>query len=154
MKPLLLIVLTVLIREFNVVNLFKIGTFLTMSLLLVGCKDSHENVAKVIEKTVVTEIVIYNTQAGVQRKNHIKHAEAISPILAKQDGFISRQFSQSSNGKWVDIVYWKNLASAEKAAEQVQHISECTLFFSDMDPKSIEFMHTQTLFVYPQDVLA
>jgi len=132
----------------------KIGAFLLMSLLLVGCKDSHKKAENVIDKTVVTEIVIYNTQAGIQRKDHIKHAEAISPILEQLDGFISRQFSQTADGKWVDIVYWKNLASAEKAAEKVQHIPECTLFFSDMDPNSIEFMHTQTAFVYPQDALA
>lgn len=133
----------------NIVNHSKISTFILMCVLLVGCKDSHENVDKVIDKAVVTEVVIYNTQAGVQRKDHIRHAEAISPILAKFDGFISRQFSQTSDGKWVDIVYWKNLDSAEKAAKKVQHIPECTLFFSEMDPNSIEFMHTQTLFVYP-----
>ncbi len=135
-------------------NYFKISTFLLMSLLLVGCKDSYKNTENSIDKTVVTEIVIYNTEAGVQRKDHIKHADAISPILAKLDGFISRQFSQASDGKWVDIVYWKNLDSAEKAAAAVQHIPACTLFFSDMDPKNIQFMHTQTLFVYPQNILA
>jgi len=49
------------------VNHFKIGTFLLMSLLLVGCKDSHENTENIIDKTVITEIVIYNTQAGIQK---------------------------------------------------------------------------------------
>ncbi len=94
-------------------------------------------------------VVIYSTKAKVQRIDHLKRAKAISIFLAKQNGFISRRFSQTSDEKWVDIIYWKNLDSAEKAAEVVKNIPECERFFSDTDQKHMEFMYTEILFDYP-----
>ncbi len=113
------------------------------------CGYSYQNKENSIDKKSVTEIVIYSTKAEVQRIDHLKNAKAISIFLAKQNGFISRRFSQAPDGKWMDIIYWKNLDSAEKAAEAVKDIPECERFFLDIDQKYMEFMYTETLFDYP-----
>jgi len=132
--------------------LFKKCILLFMAVSFFGCSYSHQNKERAFDKTVITEIVIYRTKVGVQRIDHLKKAKLISTILAKQDGFIARQFSQTPDGKWVDIIYWKNLDLAENAAEIVKSIPECELFFSDIDQKHMEFMYTETVFDYPHNL--
>ncbi len=131
-------------------SLFKRCILFFIIVSFFGCSYSHPNKEPSIDKIGVTEIVIYRTKSGVQRIDHLKKSKTISTFLAKQNGFISRQFSQTLDGKWVDIIYWKNLDSAEKAAEVVRSIPECEFFFSDIDQKHMEFMYTETLFYYPQ----
>lgn len=98
----------------------------------------------------VIESVIYQTKASIKDKDHIKKALAITPILAKFNGFVSRQFSKATtDGKWIDIVYWTDLSSAEKAADAVKNIPECQIFFADIDPQTMELRHSNILFHYP-----
>ncbi len=132
-------------------SIFKKWALIFIAMSFFGCSYSCQKNKPVNDKIGVTEIVIYKTKVGVQRTDHLKKAKAISTILAQQDGFIARQFSQTSDGKWMDIIYWKNLSLAEKAAEAVKNIPECELFFSDIDQKHMEFMYTETLFDYPQE---
>ena len=86
-------------------SIFKKWALVFIAISFFGCSYSYQNNKPIINKIGVTEIVIYKTKAGIQRVDHLKKAKAISTFLAKQDGFIARQFSQASDGKWVDIIY-------------------------------------------------
>lgn len=97
----------------------------------------------------VIEIVIYQTKANIDDTTHIKKASAVTPILANFTGFISRQFGKNTDGKWVDLVYWNNLSSAKKAADEAKAIPEFQEFFDDIDDQKMEFMHSTILHHYP-----
>ena len=127
-------------------NFLKLIILVFSVIMLSAChKDKEVN----MDKATVIETVIYQTTPGVSGSEHIKKAAAISPILAKLPGFVSRQFSKTADGKWIDIIYWKNLTSAEKAAEEVKSIPECQVFFADMDEKTMQFMHSTIVSRYP-----
>jgi len=81
------------------------------------------------------------TQAGVSDEQLRTAALAITPILKKMPGFISREFGASEGGKYIDVVHWKNLLSAKAAAEKVMAISKCGEFFSLIDQDQMQFMH-------------
>lgn len=118
---------------------------LSIIILIVGEKNKRIN----MDQATVIETVIYQTNPGVNDKEHLKKAVAISPILEKFPGFISRQFSKTADGKWIDIIYWRDLSSAQQAAEEVKTIPECQVFFAEMDEKTMRFMHSKILSTYP-----
>lgn len=53
-------------------------------------------------------------------------------FLSKQEGFIKRELLKSSNNRWVDLVYWKNKETAEKAMKNAASSSICSQYFSLM----------------------
>lgn len=97
----------------------------------------------------VVEVVIYQTKMGIKDQEHLKKSESISHVLSKFNGFVARQFSRTADGKYIDLVYWTDLSSAEKAANIVKTIPQCQMFFADIESKSIEFMHSNILCHYP-----
>ncbi len=87
------------------------------------------------------EVVIFKAKAGVSDSQLQTAALAITPILKEMSGFISREFGASEDGKYIDVVYWKDLPSAKAAAEKVMGIPKCGEFFGLIDQNQMQFMH-------------
>lgn len=132
-------------------NVCRIFFVLTGFLLLDACSVKHDDKNKLpnMNQAGVIEIVIYQTNPGVNDKKHLVKAASMTLVLSKFNGFISRQFGKNTDGKWVDLVYWKDLSSAKFAANSVAGIPECQAFFSDIDAKKMEFMHSIVKYRYP-----
>jgi hypothetical protein len=126
-------------------NLYKLLILLFSIPLLISCNIKHEKKPLPLNQATVIEVVIYQTKPGVKDAEHLKNAASITPILANFNGFIARQFSKTTDGKWIDLVYWKDLSSAEKAAETIAHIPACQTFLADIDSQKMEFMHSTIL---------
>jgi len=56
-------------------------------------------------------------------------------------GFISREFGASEDGKYIDVVHWKDLSSAKAVTEKVMGIPKCGEFFGLIDQNQMQFMH-------------
>lgn len=69
-------------------------------------------------------------------------------FLSKQPGFISRKLVRSSEGKWADIVEWKSLDDARKAADIAFQNPACFAYFSLMDTSSVQVTHFETVKFY------
>ncbi|MDH4048463.1 MAG: hypothetical protein OEW68_14515 [Gammaproteobacteria bacterium] len=88
------------------------------------------------------EVVIFKAKAGVSDSQLQTAALAVTVILKEMSGFISREFGASEDGKYIDIVHWKDLTSAKAAAEKVMSIPKCGEFFGLIDQKKqMQFMH-------------
>jgi len=125
----------------------KLLILIVSILFLIGCHKTKESFT--MNKAHIVEVVVYQTKPGVNDAEHIKKALAISPVLAQFPGFVSRQFTKTTDGKWIDIVYWTDLSLAKKAAQDAQAIPICQVFFADMDMKTMQFMYSEILSRYP-----
>ncbi len=87
------------------------------------------------------EVVIFKAKAGVSDGQLQTAALAVTPILKEMPGFISRDFGASEDGKYIDVVHWKDLPSAKAVAEKVMSIPKCGEFFGLIDQNQMQFMH-------------
>ena len=87
------------------------------------------------------EVVIFKAKAGVLDNQLQTAAVAITAILNNMPGFISREFGAAADGRYIDIVHWDDLASAQAAAEKVMDIPACGEFFGLIDQDHMQFMH-------------
>ena len=90
---------------------------------------------------IAIEVVIFKAKAGVSDSKLQSSALAVTPILREMPGFISREFGASEDGKYIDVVHWKDLPSAKAAAEKVMSIPKCGEFFGLIDQNQMQFMH-------------
>ena len=90
---------------------------------------------------IAIEVVIFKAKAGVSDSQLQSSALAVTPILREMPGFISREFGASEDGKYIDVVHWKDLPSAKAAAEKVMSIPKCGEFFGLIDQNQMQFMH-------------
>lgn len=89
------------------------------------------------------ELVVFSAKPGVKDTELKAAALSVTPILEKMPGYLSREFGASGDGQYVDIVRWKDLASAQAAAQQVMKIPECGKFFALIDESKMQFSHFQ-----------
>lgn len=87
------------------------------------------------------EVVIFKAKAGVSDSQLQTAALAVTPILKKMPGFISREFGTSEDGQYIDVVHWKDFPSATAAADKVMGIPKCGEFFGLIDQSKMQFMH-------------
>ena len=63
------------------------------------------------------EVVVFRAKPDTKPEQLQSAALAVTPVLSAMPGFISREFGESEDGQFIDIVYWKDLTSAKQAAE-------------------------------------
>ena len=89
----------------------------------------------------VVEIVVFSSNKGVSDSAMKRAAVNVTPILRNMPGFKDRIFSKSSNGKWVDVVQWQSLESANAAAEKVMKNSVAATFFGLINQNDMSIKH-------------
>ena len=90
---------------------------------------------------IVIEVVIFKAKPGVTDRQLQTAALAVTPILTEMPGFISRELGASDDGKYIDMVHWQDILSAQSAAEKVMSIPKCGEFFGLIDQNQLQFMH-------------
>ncbi len=53
-------------------------------------------------------------------------------FLREQEGFIRRELLKGENGRWVDVVYWKDREAAEAAVNNAGNSPVCMAYFQLM----------------------
>ena len=87
------------------------------------------------------EIVRFKTKPGISQQKAKEKLLMLDDCIRTFEGFIERKLSINEKGEWVDIVYWENLTSARKAAEEVMKIPKALEAFSIIDESSIQMDH-------------
>ncbi len=90
------------------------------------------------------EIVTFKLKDTVTREKFLEASEGLDAFARQQQGFLYRSLCEASGaGEWTDILYWTDLASAQRASEQfgnsplTKKVAEC------IDPNSISMQHLQ-----------
>ena len=98
------------------------------------------------------EMVEFRGKEGVSSAEMLDKASRLHGVLADMDGFIERHLAQGDDGKWVDLVYWRDLASARAAADAVMKIPAAQEFFALIDQESMRFVHLEIRSAFTQRV--
>ncbi len=90
----------------------------------------------------IVEIAQFKLVAGVDEQGFLKEAEAVqSDFLEKQKGYIDRELLKGGDGQWIDIVHWRSMEEAKRAAEAIMKDPACLGFLQKIDPASVKMMH-------------
>lgn len=89
------------------------------------------------------ELVIFESKPGISTEQMIAASRKMTSALSDLDGYVSRAFWQSSDGLWVDTVYWENLLTAEAAAEAILSIPAAAEFLALIEESTITMRHAQ-----------
>lgn len=122
-----------------IVNLFGLSVFVC-SCNVFAVEKVELSVDKCKGKAVV-EVVTFSVNTHVSAAQLIAAASKINSDLAKQAGFISRDLAYNKAGEWVDIIHWRNLASAESAAQNMMENEKAGEFFSLIDQSKMKMVH-------------
>ncbi|NER52217.1 MAG: hypothetical protein F6J92_37365 [Symploca sp. SIO1A3] len=96
--------------------------------------------------TNVIELVIFKINPGINIADFQKAAERSTKALQKMDGFLHRKISVSdTKEEWADIVYWRDMNSALKAAKVFAKEPEAQEFIDMLDGKTIKMLHLNVI---------
>jgi len=89
----------------------------------------------------VIEIAKFRKKTGVDETEFKRAVTAIDRFAEQQAGLISRDTGPDEKGGWIDIVRWRDMASARAAAKAAETSEICAKAFSLLDPKFEEMNH-------------
>lgn len=82
----------------------------------------------------VVEWAPFQVKAGVDDAAVLAASEALQrDFLALQPGFVSRDLLRGADGRWVDLVYWRDEESAMAIIPAIAESSACQAYFHLME---------------------
>ena len=94
-----------------------------------------------MEHSKIIELVLWEFRDNVNIQQGKEYVLKLNEFVKMQPGFISRTTSVTKEGKFLDIIYWSDLASAKKASEKAMENEMTTTIFSTMNEKGMIFQH-------------
>lgn len=96
---------------------------------------------------IAIELVVFKIKPGVSNEAFKEAAAKTIPVLQNMDGFLGRTLAVTETGdQWTDIVYWKDMDSAQKAAKAFGKELDCQEFISMLDSEQMTFLHLKPVF--------
>ena len=84
--------------------------------------------------TTVVEWAPFRVKPGVDDTVLLEASEALQrDFLAHQPGFIKRELLRGAEGQWVDLVYWRDEASAMAVIPAIADSAACQAYFHLME---------------------
>jgi hypothetical protein len=84
--------------------------------------------------TSVIEWAPFRLAAGKTEDDLLSASESFQrDFLQHQPGFIRRELLLGANGEWVDLVLWRDRASADAIMEAAASSPHCAAYFQIMD---------------------
>ncbi len=94
-----------------------------------------------MEKAKIIEMVLWKSVNGINPEEAKKSITKLNAFVSEQPGFVARKTALSKDGKFLDLIYWTDLASAKTASEKAMKTEELIPIFSTMDQKEMIFEH-------------
>ncbi len=113
--------------------------------LLFNCttKQDQELMSIKTEPGVV-EIVLFEANPEYTQQDVQKALASLNDILKLYYGFVQRTTARSGEGKYIDIVYWTDMESAQKAAGDILKNEKASSIFSVIKSESVQMYHFET----------
>ena len=84
--------------------------------------------------TGVVEWAPFRLKAGVAEATLLRASKALQrDFLASQPGFVKRELLRGTDGQWVDLVYWRDEASAKAVMPAIADSAACQAYFHLME---------------------
>jgi hypothetical protein len=93
----------------------------------------------------IAEIVSFRLLPDTDETAFLAAARATGAPVSARPGFLRRSLSRGDDGLWTDYVEWRDLASAQAAAEAVVSLPEFAAFVAAIDPSEVTMRHAPVL---------
>ncbi|CAM1345651.1 hypothetical protein [Tenacibaculum amylolyticum] len=110
-------------------------------LTTVTCRTSEDTKKRTIEQAHIVEMVLWKSKPGITTETAKKAITKLNHFVTKQPGFVARKTAIAADGKFLDLVYWTDLASAKTASEKAMKNEALIPIFSTIDEKEMLFQH-------------
>ena len=94
---------------------------------------------------IVVEFIRYKLLEGTKTDDFLKAAEKMIPYLKTQKGLIDWQLCKGEDGNWIEILHWKSLDEAKKAAKKVLELDSVQAFVKFIDESTTESDYLETV---------
>lgn len=99
--------------------------------------------------STVLEIVKVKLKAGIDDGSFMEESKKFHENwLSKQPGFQKRLTLKSSEGEWVDILWWDSMEDAKATAEKVMQEPSAAAWFGMMDESTVSMYHGEIVEEY------
>lgn len=88
----------------------------------------------------VLELVVFGLADGATREELLATTDGVTEWAAEQPGFVSREL-YAAGDKWIDVVRWRSMADAERAAAAAESSPRCAPMFGLVDMASVVMLH-------------
>ena len=90
----------------------------------------------------ILEIAEFKLAAGADEQGFLKEADAVQrDFLERQKGYMDRELLKGEDGEWIDIVHWRSMEEAKRAADTIMQDPACLGFLQKIEPESVKMMH-------------
>jgi len=94
----------------------------------------------------IREIVVFAVHSTVERGAVERAAKRVEKFLADQPGYQGRElYFDEANGRYVDIVIWKDMTCAKAGAEEAMRSPECAELFAMVRGDTVQMLHAQKI---------
>lgn len=121
---------------------FLRGAVLALVVTLSSCNNYQQTkLESEMEKPGVIEVVMFKANENIKPEVAQKQLTRLNDFVAKQPGFISRKTAIADDGQYLDLVFWKDLASAETASEKAMQDPVVAEVFNVIHQDEMLFKH-------------
>lgn len=94
-----------------------------------------------MEQAKIIEMVSWKSKEGISTEDAKLAITKLNDFVKEQPGFVARKTAIAEDGRFLDIVYWTDIASAKIASEEALKSEICLRVFSTIDEKEMTFHH-------------
>lgn len=91
--------------------------------------------------THVVEIVLFRLVPTADRAAFLAAAQPTFDLLASYDGYLHRELGEAADGLWCDIVHWRDMETATRAAQEFLLRPEVQSFVAMIDMATVTMTH-------------
>jgi hypothetical protein len=89
----------------------------------------------------VLEIVRFRVKSGVSEADFLAANRPTLAYAERQPGYVRRRLARLTEGEYVDVIEWRDMDSAKRAAETFHMAPECQDLMQVLDMESVVMDH-------------
>ncbi len=91
--------------------------------------------------TEVLEVVEFYQTKQSSKEGFLAAAQKALSFAKSLEGFISTELAQDGDGKYINVVKWRDMECAKSAAQNFMTYAEVQDFISVIDPEGMKMHH-------------
>ncbi len=95
--------------------------------------------------TQTAEIVTFSLAADISTEAFTTLSQATESFVRAQPGFLHRQLSLGTDGRWTDYVIWADAKAAQSASEAFMQAECAAALMAAIQPDSVTMRHETVL---------
>ncbi|MBQ4819442.1 hypothetical protein [Aquimarina sp. MMG016] len=112
-----------------------------VNLFFIYSAKKYQNLIPMKNESSVVEVVLFDINQGYSKEEATQALKSLNEVIKLYYGFIERTTAFNEAGKYIDIIYWKNMKSAKEAAKDMVKNPEAQEAFKVIKPESIQMFH-------------